>query len=84
MKRGKKQHGKARRTVHNAHSAECTDREVGMGPEIHAMQIPEALHLERRHVCQPTSDEPVMVRDDDGHVYAVVDAAPESLPPGWS
>lgn len=52
-----------------------------MGPEISAMHIPDSLHLERRHVCQPTSDEPVMVRDDAGHVYAVVDAPPESLWP---
>lgn len=79
MKRGKKRHGKRRHKVAQCMRVECM--EVTMGPEIHAMQIPETLHLERRHVCQPTSDEPVMLRDDNGHVYAVVDAAPESLRP---
>ncbi len=50
-----------------------------MGPEVRAMHIPDSLHLERQHVCQPVSDAPLMVRDDAGHVYCVVEAAPESL-----
>lgn len=75
-RRGRKLHCARTKKV-----AQCTHMEDAMGPELHAMHIPETLHLERRHVCQPTSDEPVMVRDDAGHVYAVVEAAPESLWP---
>lgn len=52
-----------------------------MGPEICAMHIPESLHLERHPTPYVSSDEPLMVRDDQGHVYAVVEVAPESLWP---
>lgn len=50
-----------------------------MSPEVVAIHIPERLHLERRNVCQPTIDEPMMVRDDEGRVYVVVEAAPEAI-----
>lgn len=80
MKRDKRRRGAARKRVHNAKCVDCTKGEA-MEPVAHAMHIPDSLHLERRHVCQPVSDEPVMLRDDNGHVYAVVDSPPESLWP---
>lgn len=52
-----------------------------MSPEVRAMHIPDSLHLERHPTPYVSSDEPLMVRDADGHVYAVVDAPPESLYP---
>lgn len=82
MKRGKKQRRRIARKVHTAQGVVCTQTgESAMGPEIHAMHIPEGTHLERRHVCQPSHDEPVLLQTADGHVLAVVDAPPESLWP---
>jgi hypothetical protein len=44
------------------------------------LHIPDDLHLERRPVCAPRTDEPLLLRDDAGHVLAVVESVPESQP----
>lgn len=47
--------------------------EAPMSPQTE-MKIPERYSLERRPTCSPRVDERPMLRDERGHVLAVVEA----------
>lgn len=45
-----------------------------MSPQAERIEIPDGYELHRRHVCAPRTDERPTVRDQDGHVLAVVES----------
>lgn len=45
-----------------------------MSPETEKLHIPDGLVLQQREVCHQRNDERPMLRDDEGHVFAVIEA----------
>lgn len=46
-----------------------------MNPQTDRIELPQGYELSRRATCQPNYvDEPMMVRTDDGHVMATIEA----------
>lgn len=48
-----------------------------MSPQSSELHIPDRFRLERRATCTQRTDEPVMLRGDDGQVWAVVESVPD-------
>lgn len=47
--------------------------EVAMFPTHEQTHIPDSMTLEARAVCQPNVDEPMMLRDGERRVFALVE-----------